>query len=327
MRTVDRFPLPPDDHVHSQFSYDAKPGASMERACEQAIRLGLPSVAFTEHLDLVTPMAGDALSARGLVREPYVSWAPLDVESYLASIAQCRERFRELRIKSGAEIGEAHLFAASLSGVLAGGAFDRVLGSVHAVPHGEQLVEVDTLFGQVETREVLQRYFAAVLQLVQSDADFQVLAHVDYARRYQPADAPVYDESAYEQEYRGIFRALADSGRALEINTKSPLASVRQIGWWREDGGRWLTFASDAHVPWLVGHDFARAAAVASAAGLARGVRRRTSGDGEPSDRARRALVRCRQRDGQRPKGDRQCGEIGGRSGEDLPERRARPRE
>ena len=42
--------LPTDNHVHSQFSWDAFLG-DMERTCERAVRIGLPSRAFTEHAD------------------------------------------------------------------------------------------------------------------------------------------------------------------------------------------------------------------------------------------------------------------------------------
>ena len=42
--------LPPDGHVHSEWSWDAA-GGSMERSCARAVELGLPSIAFTEHAD------------------------------------------------------------------------------------------------------------------------------------------------------------------------------------------------------------------------------------------------------------------------------------
>ncbi|MFD0630803.1 PHP domain-containing protein [Catenulispora yoronensis] len=42
--------LPPDNHVHSEFSWDAFRG-SMEATCERAVEIGLPSLAFTEHAD------------------------------------------------------------------------------------------------------------------------------------------------------------------------------------------------------------------------------------------------------------------------------------
>ncbi|MEU8278489.1 PHP domain-containing protein [Microbispora bryophytorum] len=42
--------LPADSHVHSEWSWDA-PLGSMERTCEKAVELGLPAIAFTEHVD------------------------------------------------------------------------------------------------------------------------------------------------------------------------------------------------------------------------------------------------------------------------------------
>jgi histidinol-phosphatase (PHP family) len=42
--------LPVDGHVHTEWSWDAPRGA-MERTCARAVELGLPAVAFTEHLD------------------------------------------------------------------------------------------------------------------------------------------------------------------------------------------------------------------------------------------------------------------------------------
>jgi len=48
--------LPADAHVHSEWSWDygSDPASlgSMERICEQAVRIGLPAVVFTEHLDI-----------------------------------------------------------------------------------------------------------------------------------------------------------------------------------------------------------------------------------------------------------------------------------
>ena len=43
-------PLPPDNHVHSQFSYDRKPQSSMLEACARAVELGIPAPAFNTAL-------------------------------------------------------------------------------------------------------------------------------------------------------------------------------------------------------------------------------------------------------------------------------------
>jgi histidinol-phosphatase (PHP family) len=259
---------PADDHVHSQFSYDHQPGASMQRACERAIELGIPSIAFTEHLEFTSWQPDDAIAAAPVSIAYAAQRIPLDITGYLASVAECRERYPSLRVLSGVESGEPHLFGGSLAGVLAGGRFDRVLGSCHALVHDGSLVEADTLYGVLPAPELLRRYFAEVLALVEGSSAFQVLAHVDYVARYYPAAQGAYDDAVYEEEYRTIFRALASSGRALELNTKSALASIAQLRWWYEEGGETVSFGSDAHVPWLVGRDFADATALAETAGF-----------------------------------------------------------
>jgi histidinol-phosphatase (PHP family) len=65
-----------------------------------------------------------------------------------------------------------------------------------------------------------------------------------------------------------VFRALAASGRALEVNTTSPLWSVELVRWYREEGGRAISFGSDAHVPAAVGQRFDLAVDVVEAAGF-----------------------------------------------------------
>ena len=42
--------LPADSHVHTQWSWDAPNGDIAALVCA-AVELGLPSIAFTEHLD------------------------------------------------------------------------------------------------------------------------------------------------------------------------------------------------------------------------------------------------------------------------------------
>ena len=54
--------LPPDNHVHSEFSWDARNG-SMRASCQRAIELGLPSIAFTEHVDMTAWVIHDTRTA------------------------------------------------------------------------------------------------------------------------------------------------------------------------------------------------------------------------------------------------------------------------
>jgi histidinol-phosphatase (PHP family) len=260
--------LPPDNHVHSEWSWDTSVGASMERACAQAVSLGLPAIAFTEHVDFTAWGDGDGSPGPPPVIAHRYGVAPLDVAGYTASIERCRERFPDLRILSGIEAGEPHRFAGSVAAMLRSGTFERVLGSLHGIVDNGRLVAVDTLYRSLPPDEVLRRYFAELLELVKGSDVFEVLAHADFPRRYWPKHVAAYDERDFEEEYRTVFRALAATDRVLEINTRSPLWSAELVRWWYEEGGRAVSFGSDAHQTYRVGARFDLAVAVAENAGF-----------------------------------------------------------
>lgn len=258
-------PIPPDNHVHTQFSWDTGPDASMESACRRAVEIGLPALAFTEHVDFTEWGEHDHPLAE-IAHRPRVM--PVDVEGYLASIDECRARYPQLRILSGIEAGEPHHFAGSVAAVLAQGPFDRVLGSLHSVEHEGQLLYANRVFAHRPAEDVVRDYFAELVRLVDGSSVFQVLAHCDYPRRYWPRGGRPYTEADYEEEYRAVFRALATSDRALELNTASPLASATLMRWWYEEGGGAVSFGSDAHVPLRVGQRFDLAVDIVEAAGF-----------------------------------------------------------
>lgn len=264
--------LPPDGHVHTEWSWDAIAG-SMERSCARAVALGLPSIAFTEHADftrwIIEPEAADAMLPVNAGRVgPDGRWdpPPLDTVAYLACVERCLDRFPGLRILTGMELGEPHWHEAQVKALPRIGDFDRLLGSVHSLAlDGPRMV--DHLFGAFELGDLMRAYLAETLRLVESTAPFAVLAHIDYPVRDWPAEAGPFDAAAFEDEYRAVLGALARSGRALEVNTAVPLPAAI-VRWWHEAGGEALTFGSDAHEPSEVASGFASAAAMAEAAGF-----------------------------------------------------------
>jgi histidinol-phosphatase (PHP family) len=264
--------LPPDGHVHTEWSWDAADG-SMERSCAHAVALGLPSIAFTEHADftrwVIDPKAAARIPSRQAVRtgpDGRFGPPPLDAAGYLASVQRCRDRFPELRILSGTELGEPHWHEDEVKALLGAGTFDRVLGSVHSLELDATRL-VDVLFDQAEPADLLRAYLDETLRLAESAAPFAVLAHIDYPVRYWPEDAGPFDATRFEDEYRTVLGALARSGRALEVNTLVPLPTVI-VRWWYEAGGDALAFGSDAHRPAVVARRFADAASAAEAAGF-----------------------------------------------------------
>jgi histidinol-phosphatase (PHP family) len=258
---------PPDNHVHTGWSWDTSSASTMARACERAVALGLPAIAFTEHLDFTVWDPDDRATDEGLVERHASRHAEIDVEGYFAELEEVRDRFPQLRIWSGVEAGEPHLFSASIAAHLRRGPVDRVLGSLHSLPRGTRLYGVGHLLWE-DADGTMRRYLAEVVDMVESSDVFQVLAHVDFPRRYWPGGTHRYQEKDYEEEYRAVFRTLAGTGRALEVNTSSPLASVDQVRWFREEGGEAVSFGSDAHQPAAVGQRFDLAVDVVEAAGF-----------------------------------------------------------
>jgi histidinol-phosphatase (PHP family) len=264
--------LPPDSHVHSEWSWDA-PMGSMEGSCARAVDLGLPAIAFTEHVDhtvwtvaLRGVHADDHLASLttpdGLLTPP-----EFDASGYLAAIERCRERFPGLRILSGVEVGEPHWHAAAAAKVLGTGRFDRVLGSLHCLPEGDGFAEPPGLYAHRPAAEVVRQYLAEVARLVTESDLFSVLAHIDYPVRSWPARVGPFDPNAFEDELRHVLGVLAASGRALEVNTRVPL-HPEVVRWWRDEGGSAITIGSDAHHPTALAHGFAEAAAMVEAHGF-----------------------------------------------------------
>jgi histidinol-phosphatase (PHP family) len=267
--------LPADNHVHSEWSWDAPFGA-MERTCERAVELGLPAIAFTEHADyspfLVQP---DEFADHPHIRANAVDgvmYAPrMNVEGYLECLERCRERFPSLRIVSGLEFGEPHWHAGELARLLSAGRFDRVLGSLHCLPAGQWYAEPPHHFRQRPSADVMREYLAEIARLIEGSDRFAVLAHIDYPVRYWPSDVKPFAPKDFEDEFRHALRTLAMTGRALEVNTRTdfPPDLVR---WFYEEGGQAISFGSDAHVPQVLARGFADAAAMVEAQGFRPGA-------------------------------------------------------
>ena len=104
---------PPDNHVHTEWSWDAAAG-SMEASCARALELGLPSIAFTEHVDatrwVLTDEAQSLMPPDRVGVDGRFDPLTLDADGYLACVERCRDRFPDLRILTGVELGEPHWF-------------------------------------------------------------------------------------------------------------------------------------------------------------------------------------------------------------------------
>jgi histidinol-phosphatase (PHP family) len=232
----------------------------MEDSCRRALDIGLPAIAFTEHADFVQVHEGQR---------------SVDMAGYLEAVERCRSAFPNLRILSGVELGEPHWFPAEVTSTLAVGQLDRVLGSVHCtrvqglIRDASQVRDVEAMPGFMHT------FLQETLALVESSQPFQLLAHLDYPKRYWAHDQLEYRETEYEEELRAVLRSLARRGGVLEVNTTRGMEPARGLcpgaqvlGWWHELGGDAVSFGSDAHDPTTVAAGFGLAAQLVEAAGF-----------------------------------------------------------
>jgi histidinol-phosphatase (PHP family) len=246
-------PQPPDLHVHTEWSYDA-PRGSMERSCERAIELGLPAIAFTDHADFVKVHSDQHC---------------VDIAGYLDCIERCRAKFGGLRILSGVELGEPHWFPEETAAILAAGPLDVVLGSVHCVKIGGALVDASDFKRRddLDVAAATRSYYGELLAMLDAGQPFEVLAHLDYPKRYWTG----YREKDYEEEIRAVLKAAVRTGRVLEVNTTRgdvlcpDLTVVRA---WRELGGQAVQYGSDAHDPDRLAAGFKVASQMVESAGF-----------------------------------------------------------
>ena len=199
-----------DSHVHTEWSWDAADG-SMERSCARAVELGLPAIAFTEHVDhTVWPVTSAMVEENGVgPRWPgptgcsghrrsrrWDTWSPSSaVETGFATSG----------FLTGLELGEPHWHAEAVARVLRAGRLDRVLGSLHCLPDGAGFAEPPGLVEHRDPDEVLRTYLAEVARLVTETDTFSVLAHIAYPVRQWPdrADGAPYSDAIATFHARG----------------------------------------------------------------------------------------------------------------------------
>ncbi len=276
-----------DGHVHTEWSWDtggpdSEARGRMVAMCRRAVRIGLPALAFTEHLDFTSwvltdrdrlPASWAPLVAEDGVLDP----PPLDVEGYLTSVERCRRDFPELSILTGVEFGQPHLDEDRARRLIDLDALDRVNGSLHTIPASDEpgafRSEPFSLYDVWPADDVLRRYLAELITMIATGGTFTVVTHIEYAARYWPVEREgPFDPKRFEDEFRQAMRAIAGTGRALELNV-GELIRPWIPQWWREEGGRAITMASDAHAPERLGGNFSEAMAMAEHFGFRPGRR------------------------------------------------------
>ena len=190
-------------------------------------------------------------------------YAYFDADAWWDEINQCRREYSgSLVIRAGIELGEPHLFRKETEKLLQSYPWDYALGSLHWVE--QYNVFEDSYFNNAHD-DAYRRYFLELAKLAE-EGEFDILAHLDVVKRRGIQNIGPFNAIDYEDEIRTVLRICADRGLAIEINTSTLRLSaggtsptIEILSWFLEEGGRWITFGSDAHHPENVGFGIAEA--------------------------------------------------------------------
>lgn len=224
-----------DSHVHSDNSHDGE--HSVTFLCENAQEKGLMGLCITDHYELNLNNAQ----------------ADMCLRNSFIETGRARQAFdHRLMVMNGIEMGQAIQDLNRANAVLRKYRFDFVIGSLHCDRQMDDYAYVD--FSNLDAELILQHYFEEMLELCQW-GKFDSLAHMTYPLRYITGKYHIQiDMSQYDELIHEILSTLARKDLALEINTAGLRREIGQtsptleyVREFRELGGRFLTFGSDAH--------------------------------------------------------------------------------
>lgn len=225
-----------DSHIHTQCSPDASDSVSM--MCEAGERAGLYAITITDHCECnFYQKDGYDESIR---------------RSYLETRQAAVSFYGKLRVLTGVELGQPLQDMSAAQDVLGSGDFDFVLGSVHNIAGYEDFYFLD--YQKEEPEKLLALYLDEVEKMVEWGG-FDSLAHLTYPLRYIVGENGIHiDFSRHDVQVGRILKKLAESGKALEVNTSGlrqkigvTLPSLSIVRRFREYGGKYVTLGSDSH--------------------------------------------------------------------------------
>lgn len=241
-----------DYHIHTKASPDAK--GNMEECVEEAGKVGLDEIGFSEHLLLQHPMCRS---------DPFVQLLPIYVKGFF----DFKEK-SEFPIKLGIEVDFFPDEVGRIRGLIQNYPFDYVIGSVHVIDNW--VIDDPSEMAEYSRRDALQvyeEYFNLVKRLIVSEL-FDILAHPDLVKIF--GARPSNDFSRILVETAEI---MAESDMCVEINTRGLRRPCQEM-YPSEVFLRILhkhdvpiIFGSDAHEPSDVGRDFQAAIKLAKKVG------------------------------------------------------------
>ncbi len=249
-----------DYHLHTNHSMDSK--MTVDTLCQAAIKSGLDEICITDHTEFGHP-------------DPESDKRPV-MENLFADVFVAREKYRNLRIKVGIEIGDNPRCREEIRTWHAEQPLDFKLLSLHLIDDEDPYFPD---FFQDRPQEIFyRRYVESKLEsiLAWPKDEYDSMAHLGYCSKFAPYPAlrrPLRFHHAPDA-FRELFITLAENGKAMEINTSGYekmgefIPDRELITRFKEYGGEFVTIGSDAHTPGRVGENLDLARELARACGF-----------------------------------------------------------
>ena len=227
-----------DYHLHTFHSMDGR--QSMDDLCRTMAAQGVEEICLTEHIEPGHPDENADI--------------PPDWPVYKEEIRRMREKYPQLTIRAGVEIGDNPVCRDQIKADLATLGLDFHLLSLHLV-NGLDPYYSDRYFGGKTRAQAYREYAEAKAESILSWEDFDSVAHIGYASKFSiytgPERALVYDDAP--DAFDAILRHIIRLGKCLEVNTSGfaltghPFAHTTILKRYIELGGENFTFGSDSH--------------------------------------------------------------------------------
>lgn len=249
-----------ETHCHcSRFSLDCS--RSFEDLINEAEQKNFKILTLTDHYDKDI-IKGKSYPGTKVGSKPRPDeWIyPLDeyVDFCLTEQEKLSARNSNTELLVGIELGYQDYLSKDYQEVIPKYPFDLIIGSIHAMYKDDFAVNGESLYGQGK-QQAYDAYLSALIEMVESGLDFDILGHFDYVIRYGGYDDPRMYYDDYADLFDHLFKLIIERDISLEVNTRTRYRQIisENEDWGMTDlkifqryydlGGRMLSFATDAH--------------------------------------------------------------------------------
>ena len=219
-----------DTHVHTKYSCDST--AELESYCLEAIKRGIYTICFTDHIDYNVNDDG------------YIYY---NAKEFFGDFLSVKEKYHtKINLLCGIEFAEPHLYKDILAEYLKL-PYDYILGSIHWWYN--DMFPSKMVKENIPAEICYEYYWDEALKAVEAGG-FDSLAHFDFPKRYYKRLIVDFDK------INKIFNAMVRNNICLEINTSSLRKDVPEsmpdkeiLTVYKSCGGKYITVGSDAHAP------------------------------------------------------------------------------